>query len=340
MGLASTRNVGLQRVQGKYIMFVDSDDCVNADVIRRFLDYAIKKELDILYFDVEEFGELVSEKMKVQRKRNHKYKIEDGISVFDSMVKNGEMFGSVWGAIYRREFLLDIRLKFIDGILHEDIPFTFEALSRADRVAVINEVGYFYRQRGGSILHQPNYIKRAQGLIIGYSKLLNIWYDSIQSEKGNKAEESVDVYLSSVISMVRSNLLKVDEGDYTKYPIVKHFVQNLKINKYRNYYRIFDADTIKNLQEYNHIALYGAGRIAEELMGFLSQEEVKVDIVFVTNKNDNKDKIGSVEIIQYSKDVGDLYDAIIIAVATETQESILQYLQKLDYSGKILMYSL
>ena len=61
-------------------------------------------------------------------------------------------FVCVWQRCYRREFLLDNRLWFREGILHEDNEFTPRACLKAKSIKVIPNMLYNYRVRPNSIM--------------------------------------------------------------------------------------------------------------------------------------------------------------------------------------------
>ncbi|MGN1049560.1 MAG: glycosyltransferase [Selenomonadaceae bacterium] len=337
-GLASSRNEGLKYADGQFVLFVDSDDFINPDSIKAIVHKAIEDSLDVLYFDVEEFGNLKGIDTN-RRKRKYRYEISDGVTILDQMIRNHEMFGSVWSALYRRSFLCDENIRFIDGILHEDIPYTFEVLNKAKRVSVINELGYFYRQREKSILHQNNYLNRATGLIVGYSKLVCIWHETMQKGNVLLSVASVDTYLASILSMIHSNISKAGVSDYKEYPIVNHIANNLKFNEYAKYNMIFDDCFWREIMLYNSIAMYGAGNIATELLQYFELKKIKISKLFVTKKIDKK-KLLYANIETYTPEKGERYDAIILAVSKQYEDEIFNYLINNEYQGKIFRLSI
>ena len=57
-GIADTRNFGMEKATGKYIMFVDSDDYIDDDLIPE-LEPFMKENIDVIKFKlrrVDEFG--------------------------------------------------------------------------------------------------------------------------------------------------------------------------------------------------------------------------------------------------------------------------------------------
>ena len=338
LGLAATRNEGMKYAEGQYVLFVDSDDYINSDCISSFVKKAKQESIDALYYDAEEFGN-VGIISSDRRKRKNIYCTADGLTIFDQMVRNHEMFGSVWSALYKREFICEEKIQFIDGILHEDIPYTFEVLNKARIVSVVNEVGYFYRQREQSILHQPNYLNRASGLIVGYSRLLIIWNETIQTKQSACFVESCEAYLTTILSMIYSNLKKCRNTDYSDYPIVNHFVKNLKFNEYSKYINVLDNATLNEIRTCKSVAIYGAGNIATELMHFFESINIEIDKVFVTKEGDKRQLLNK-DVVKFTPEEGKRTEKIIIAVSRLYEDEILAYLMESGYKGKIIKLSI
>lgn len=336
-GLAYARNKGLTYIKGKYVMFVDSDDRVNAEVIGDFVNQMKEERLDILYFDVEEFNDGdITGGVADKRKRKKQYAVAAGAEIFDKMVRNDEMFGCVCGGIFNASFLSDYGLGFINGTLHEDIPFTFRALLNAERVNVVNRTGYFYRQRNDSILHQHNYARRAQGLLLDYSQMLIDWKTVSEKKCIDFAESSIVKYIDSVVSMMESNLTKSRMSIRFGDPIINDFLSNFQINKYRKFEREIAVDLMKALEGVDALAIYGAGKIAEEVVGFLKSKGVNISIIFVSSIKGNKESVGDIPVVEYNAAKGNAYDAILLGVSMNTQCTIADYLTETGYAGKII----
>ena len=48
-GLGYTRNYGIERAQGEYVAFVDSDDYIASDMLDKLYNTAIKEDADVVY---------------------------------------------------------------------------------------------------------------------------------------------------------------------------------------------------------------------------------------------------------------------------------------------------
>ena len=150
-GLAHARNEGMKKIIGDYVLFVDSDDWIDLDMIETLLHGCIENEADIA----------------VCRYRNvyldHTESNESGVSfvcdgekalyyhIFE-MSRPYSFCYAVWNKLYRYELIKDFR--FPKGRQFEDIVFTSQVLYCAKKVYYIDKAKYNYVvEREGSIMN-------------------------------------------------------------------------------------------------------------------------------------------------------------------------------------------
>ena len=158
MGIASARNAGLDAASGKYIQFLDSDDYLRVDAVESLLGLAEEFKLEAVYFD----GNSFFENQAVQDEYPyylHAYEYSlahsvpaSGKEYFLQAKEDNKYRVSVCMCLLDREFLVNNKIRFIDGILHEDNPFTFACLMRAKRVMHTPQQYYFRFVRSKSIM--------------------------------------------------------------------------------------------------------------------------------------------------------------------------------------------
>ena len=177
-GLSSARNAGLDAATGEYVYFLDSDDYIEADMLKTLYKKASANNLDIIYFNTELFFE--SQKVRNLNRnyinyytRQHDYSgVRTGQSMFAAMRKNREFLPSVCLQIFRRSLIEEYGLRFYNGILHEDNLFSFQCMAVAQRVDYDKRSYYHRRMHGNSIMTASKSIRNVEGYLVAYAEVL------------------------------------------------------------------------------------------------------------------------------------------------------------------------
>ena len=161
-GQAHARDLGLQRMTGKWVTFVDSDDLLTEGTLERRVEAAEADDVDILVHTAEPFfeSEELAERFNIYKDyylvHGEYPSVLSGPDYFEQAYDNEDYRAEVWLRLFRSEFLgkNDLRFKLeISGA--EDEFFTLLATLYANRVSVLNEVGYRYRLRENSTMTAP-----------------------------------------------------------------------------------------------------------------------------------------------------------------------------------------
>lgn len=175
-GLSAARNTGLANAVGEYVWFLDSDDCIEPNSLKFLLKHAIEHRLDVLCFGLNLMHD-------DGRKEQFDIPFVEGVMNGSSFISRVAMPPAAWCALYRRNFLIENKLEFMVGVLHEDQEFTPRAYYLANRIEYIPTVVYNYAQRDGSIMKSD---KNARKKAVDLLKICDSLYDFVQKNVDTK----------------------------------------------------------------------------------------------------------------------------------------------------------
>lgn len=141
-GLSSARNFGIDRASGRYLVLLDSDD--ELIPIER-LD-ALDGHVDMVRMGVEE----LTTDGSVIHHLDHG-NARSGAQFLEAAFLSHRFYTPSWAYIYRLDWLREHRLCFVDGLIHEDLLFTVEALLKCNALQSMSALGYRYFRHAGTI---------------------------------------------------------------------------------------------------------------------------------------------------------------------------------------------
>lgn len=156
-GIATARNVGLQKMSGEYVTFVDGDDFVSQDYLMEMIEVAKTEQADLVISSHHRYSD--DDKMYYFYDFKHILNNEE-ISI-EQFVKNftNVSYCVVWGKLYHKK-LFD-KIRFSGGRLFgEDKSLMVKVALKATKIWGLNEDLYTYRITEGSITESTMSVKK------------------------------------------------------------------------------------------------------------------------------------------------------------------------------------
>lgn len=140
-GIGYSRNFGVSKSSGKYIMFLDSDDYIDKDECKLLYEKCLEDDLDISICDF----------YKVYN--NDLIEVNLGDFKSSSLKDNPDIiteFLNPWGKLYNKKILTDNKIKFVENLKYEDAPFVIETFCNAKKIGKVNKPLHYYVIHGNS----------------------------------------------------------------------------------------------------------------------------------------------------------------------------------------------
>lgn len=223
-GLSDARNFGIQKVTSPVVGFVDSDDYVDLDMFQVLMELKLRSNAEIAVGGVK----MVSNDGEEYMVRAVEGEIiADRHDAMEELLKSKRITNSVCNKIF--DITLFDQISFPVGKLYEDEYVTYKLFDRANKVAMTNEVSYYYRSSPNSITHKPfserefdridasvikvGYIDKKYPDLVQYAKRYLV-YDCVM------ALSKMKKYKSTYDQITRDNIRKYlgcfMRGDYSK----------------------------------------------------------------------------------------------------------------------------
>ena len=208
-GLSYSRNFGVKNSNGKYVMFVDSDDFISdIDIIDKFINILEKDKSDFIYTSYCRFNDEnedeITEILPIDINNNH-IKGKLGIEILSMLIEKNNYHHAAYLKICNRKFLIENNLLFKEGIYHEDAEWSPKLFYYAKRISIYNEPYYMRRMRENSIITTTNEVSIRKKI----NDRLNIANELIKFFNNIEESHSKKVIINDFVRMYWGDVLLI-----------------------------------------------------------------------------------------------------------------------------------
>ena len=151
-GASAARNVGLENCSGEYVTFIDSDDWISEDYCELLYHKLQETESDVSAIK----NSLVVENNSVIKNVTPiKETVKNGQAIFEKndilkeILTQKILDNYIFGKLYKRNLIKDIKFK--ENVVFEDIIYTYDSLTKANKMVYFDKECYYHLKHEGTI---------------------------------------------------------------------------------------------------------------------------------------------------------------------------------------------
>lgn len=178
LGVSAARNNGLMRARGRYICYVDGDDILASNAMRRIKEKIVSTEADIVSGQFIKFNRQINPKKGKITLKTVVDTIESktGEYALAEIIEMSMFLPSMCTTICKKSLLIDNNIRFEAHLVNnEDIDCAMQLYILANKIAVLEEPHYYYRQSRRGSASKSYSKKRVESSLF----FIETWYDRL-----------------------------------------------------------------------------------------------------------------------------------------------------------------
>ena len=165
-GAGIARNKGIEKSNGEYILFVDSDDYIESDTCEKLYEQAKRLDCDLVLFDAmrhfENDRNLNLIHFKKNKDINYQIRVFD-FEYFRDRIFDGE-YGVIWNKFYKSSFIKNNHILFPGHKIYNDVEFHVKTTLLAEKISYVGGIFYHYNSLGHESL-QTSFVKTNKAMV-------------------------------------------------------------------------------------------------------------------------------------------------------------------------------
>ena len=181
-GVSVCRNLGINAARGKYVSFLDSDDCYAEYFLEMMVELAWKANVDIVGARIRAVDENFHFNVSDTKWNTYDYVILNKNDDIVPQVENGKW---IWRKIYKRSLLQDIRFRQELSLKGDAVIFALDLLWRVPRVVESKIEGIYHR------IHDSSMTNRQRAFDMNRMKTFPLMFKYVREEFYDKYDKEV-----------------------------------------------------------------------------------------------------------------------------------------------------